>query len=73
MLVLKSQGGFLMGGMSKDRIIASLKDFMPNAPELLMQLENEKKLTSTVFINYVKMYNDIKKQDTASEYGTQLF
>ncbi|QBQ42609.1 hypothetical protein E2P86_16255 [Sphingobacterium psychroaquaticum] len=72
-LVLKSQGGFLMGGMSKDRIIASLKDFMPNAPELLMQLENEKKLTSTVFINYVKMYNDIKKQDTASEYGTQLF
>lgn len=48
---------------------------MDDAPELLNLLENEKKMNNKVFIEYIKRYNEFKKNNDkeAADYGTKLF
>ena len=68
-------GGFLAGSLPKNRIVENIGDFMDDAPDLLNQLENEKKLDNALFIEYIKRYNAYKKETAkdAVDYGTQLF
>lgn len=68
-------GGFLSGSLPKSRIVENIGDFMDDAPELLNLLENEKKMSNNVFIEYIKRYNEFKKNNDkeAVDYGTKLF